>query len=162
MTTRIAGTLALSCVLVACAASPRAATPACERHLVVHVLDVKSAVGQIPVALWSSKETFLRRGDWFAASSSPALAPETVVDLGNIPCGRYAISVFHDRTNAGALRRGLFGVPLDPWAFSAAPTLFGPPAFDRASFVVDEGDEPLVVEVRLVGGTAVPSAESTP
>ncbi len=53
--------------------------------------------------------------------------------------GSYAISIFYDVNDNGELDTSLFGIPKEPTGVSNnAIGKNGPPAFDKASFVVNE------------------------
>ena len=55
--------------------------------------------------------------------------------------GIYAVAAYQDSTDAGHLRRGLFGIPEDPTGFSRNPTLtMGPPSFDRCALRIGTQD----------------------
>ena len=57
----------------------------------------------------------------------------------NIPVGTYAIAVFQDKNGDGKLNKNLFGIPKEPYGFSANKYgKFGPPAFEDVAFDVEE------------------------
>ena len=64
------------------------------------------------------------------------------------PRGQYAAVVYHDVNDNGALDKGRFGIPREPYGFSNdARSPFGPPGFEEASFDVNE--EPLTISIEI-------------
>lgn len=55
--------------------------------------------------------------------------------FADLPPGRYALTVFHDKDGNGKLTANLMGQPTEPYAFSNdARGAFGPPRFEDAAF----------------------------
>lgn len=51
-----------------------------------------------------------------------------------VPCGRYAVSVFHDENGDGEMQRDWLGRPAEGWGVSRdARGRFGPPSFDDSA-----------------------------
>lgn len=90
--------------------------------------------GPIRVALWNSERDFMKDGRWIRAISIPIQNADEGAAFEGLPMGRYAISAFHDSRDAGTLRQGVFGIPIDPWAVSNTGTGPAPPAWRTASF----------------------------
>jgi uncharacterized protein (DUF2141 family) len=42
--------------------------------------------------------------------------------FNQLPVGSFAVAAYHDLNNDGKLNRNLFGVPVEPYAFSKEPT----------------------------------------
>ena len=83
------------------------------------------------------------------AVSVPAGA---TVDLafGEVPKGRYAISLFHDENGNGRLDKKLL-MPSEGYGFSRdAPVRFGPPRFAAAAFAVDGGEQRQTIRMRYM------------
>ena len=113
-------------------AVPASASPAVE----VRVAGVRSAAGQVRVAL-CPRETFLGQG-CAINGAAPARQGTVTVRLPDVPPGTYAAQVFHDEDGSGRLERNLLGVPKQGIGFSRdAPMRFGPPSFDEAAFPVE-------------------------
>jgi uncharacterized protein (DUF2141 family) len=56
-----------------------------------------------------------------------------------VPCGRYAVSVFHDEDGDGEMQRDWLGRPSEGWGVSRdARGRFGPPSFDDSAFEATE------------------------
>lgn len=78
-------------------------------------------------------------------SADPQALRQTVpasvrqLQFGNIPAGRYAVSVFHDE-NANQKLDTLLGIPREGFGFSRNPVIrFGPPRFEKVSIDVSPG-----------------------
>ena len=92
------------------------------------------------------RETFLTspcaHQDWAEA------ALEMSFRFESIPPGEWAVMVWRDPESDGVMRRGIFGVPLEPTAMSRSPrAFFGPPRFDDAK--LDIGAEPVLVRISI-------------
>jgi uncharacterized protein (DUF2141 family) len=78
----------------------------------------------------------------------PAQAPETVLEVHNLPAGEYAVVVLHDENSNKKLDRNWLGKPKEQWGMSNNPHFsHSAPAFGSASFPF-AGDEQLHIELR--------------
>ncbi len=114
-------------------------------------LDQNRGSGPVHVALWNSRESFMRDGEWLRGVSVPIARAAEGVLLSELPEGRYAISAFHDSKAVGALRQGPFGIPLDPWAISNAGSSIIPPAWSLASFELTATNK--IIELDFLHGS---------
>ncbi len=112
-----------------------AANPSLE----VTVTGLTSDAGQVRVALFSNpagwpeqSERALRR----AAVS--VVRGEARVVFEDLPPGRYAVVAFHDQDGDGKLKKGLFGLPKEPWGASNGARGALGPSFDAAAFWLKE------------------------
>ena len=116
----------------------------------VTISPVRSDAGEVLLAVYDSPEQFLKQTRF--AAKTPALSrtgsDSVTITLSNVPAGRYALSVFHDRNGNGQLDRNLMGIPQEPLGFSNGATVrMGPPKFADAAFEV--GEQNLQLEVKL-------------
>lgn len=117
-----------------------------------HGLHPKTDMGKICVALWESSESFMKDGQWVRSAAIPiALANEACV-MSNLPTGTFAVSSFYDVTNCGELRRGGFGIPIDPWAISNGGPPWMPPNWSHACFKVGEGNTTIELDFEHLPG----------
>jgi outer membrane protein len=61
--------------------------------------------------------------------------------IGDVPSGTIAVLVYVDANANGLIDKNFIGIPREVLGLSNNYRPKGPPSFDRASFVVDEGDE---------------------
>lgn len=108
----------------------------------LEVQGIASAEGQVMVAAYADPAQWLR-GKPVAMAMVPASTQREgrlLLTLRDLPEGRVALSVFHDRNGNGRLDQNLMGLPTEPYGFSNNATgNFGPPAFEPASFEVKAG-----------------------
>lgn len=98
---------------------------------------ISSIQGAIRVALYNKPEGFTEPKKAVFLKSVSVESATVLVDL-NVPPGRYAIAVFHDKNNNGVLDKNAFGLPTEAYGFSNnARGRFGPPDFN--SCVVELG-----------------------
>lgn len=105
--------------------------------LTVRIGNIADEDGSVFVALFGSDATFqkeVRHGQQIPAALRGKDGSLRVV-FADLPPGRYALSVFHDRDGNGKLTTNLMGLPTEPYAFSNdAKGAFGPPRFQDAAF----------------------------
>jgi uncharacterized protein (DUF2141 family) len=103
--------------------------------LVIHVGNVKSASGQVMVALYDDAGAFLKRP--VRATQAQADKAGTTLVFHDIAPGDYGFAVFHDTNDNGRMDKNLVGIPTEPIAFSNnARGRMGPPTFDAARLAV--------------------------
>ncbi len=84
----------------------------------------------------------------FTSEDVPAQAPETVVEIHNLPAGEYAVVVLHDENSNKKLDRNWIGKPKEQWGMSKNPHFsHSAPSFGSASFSF-AGDEQLHIGLR--------------
>ena len=106
-----------------------------QNDITVEVLNVPSPEGKISVALYDKEDTFLKFESVYAFASSNAKKGMTQIFLKEIPDGRYAIAIFHDKNGNDELDTNWIGIPKEKVAFSNAKMkLFGPPSFQECAF----------------------------
>lgn len=77
-------------------------------------------------------------------------ATTTRLSFGQVPEGRYAISLVHDENANGKLDKRLM-IPREGFGFSHdAPVMMGPPKFDSAAFPVGATGEHLKIKMRYL------------
>jgi len=112
----------------------------------VAVSNVTSTEGRIHVDICPRAQFLTSDCPYF--TTVPAKIGTTVVVIPNVPPGRYASQVFHDRNSNGKIDRGLFGIPKEPVGFSNdAPIHMAPPRWDVAVFT--HGTEPQHIALKL-------------
>ncbi len=113
--------------------------------LVVKVTNISSNKGDIGVAVFNSKETFL--GKPFVSKSKKAKTGEMVFEM-EVPNGTYTISVMHDINKSGDLDSNFMGMPTEPYGISMdGKSRFGPPSYDDALFTVADKNLKLTIEI---------------
>ncbi len=137
----------LTAALSACAATPVGGPPYRMHPVRVVVEGVRSNVGLLRVGVYADPKTFLKSDGFASGVSIPASQHDVVVSVPEgIPV---VISVFQDLDENEQLRRGLFGIPLEPWGFSGKPSPVGPPVWKACAI---EPAENATVTITLHGG----------
>jgi uncharacterized protein (DUF2141 family) len=103
--------------------------------LVIHVDNVKSASGQVMVALYDNAAAFLKHPA--RAAQAQADKAGTTLVFHDVAPGDYGFAVFHDANGNGRMDKNLMGIPTEPIAFSNnAQGRMGPPTFDAVKLAV--------------------------
>ncbi|KPQ20083.1 MAG: hypothetical protein HLUCCX10_00515 [Algoriphagus marincola HL-49] len=101
----------------------------------------KSDNGLVRVLIFNGSEGF--PGDYtkaFKALSTNLENKRAVINISNLPAGKYAITAYHDENGDGKMSKNPFGYPTDRFGFSNNPKiLFSAPTFEKCLFEIKEG-----------------------
>lgn len=116
--------------------------------LKVTIEEIKTADGQVVIALYDSKKSF--PGDspvkW---ESVTAKKGEVTVQFDDLPPGVYALSVYHDENNNEKLDKNILGIPKESFGFSNnAMGTFGAPSFDDAKVALKDNAMEIVISLK--------------
>lgn len=103
--------------------------------------------GEVRAMLFRDAENFTRRSHGLASFAMVPQNGRVCATFHDLPPGRYAVAVFHDRNGNGTLDSSLFGQPGEPYGFS----VYGgarSPEFDVAAFAVGEPGAAVTVTLR--------------
>lgn len=127
---------------LALAASAGAATAADDgtATLRVTVENLKNSKGQIVIAIFASKDDYLKKPVGEAAVAiRDDLTGET--EFADLTAGTYAVAAYHDKNANGDLDTFLM-VPREDYGFSNdARSLVGPPSFKSAAVELADGEQ---------------------
>ena len=113
----------------------------------VHVTGIEQQKGEIFAGLYDASTW---TGDNFLSAAHVAVTGgEATLHLTAPGPGRYAVKMFHDLDGSGTLSKNLFGIPVEPYAFSNnAAGRMGPPAFGTAAFPVGATGAQQEIQIR--------------
>ncbi len=107
-------------------------------ELKLEIADVKSNEGHLLIALYDNAENFLKKP--VKALRVAAQKNATTVQISDLPVGDYAVVVFHDANNNGALDRNPVGMPIEDYAFgNNAVGVMAAPSFNESKIHLPEG-----------------------
>lgn len=111
-------------------------------QLVVTVTGVPSAGGDVLLGVWDAEGEFLSDRSRRAGMVLPARTGSIRFVLDELPRGRYAISVLHDKDRNGKMTKSFLGWPVEAYGFSNnARGLFSAPDFSDCAFELQEATE---------------------
>lgn len=114
--------------------------------LTVHIDDVKSADGNVMVAVYQA-DTFLKQP--LKGNGAKAATTGNTIVFKDLPEGEYAVAVYHDANSNGKMDSNVLGIPTEDYGFSNnAMGKFGPPKFDAAKFTVPAAGATLRVSLK--------------
>lgn len=102
-------------------------------------LDNPPATGTIVFVLFDSSATFGDLRDPVKVLKQP-LDGRQVYHIDDVPNGEYALMVYHDENENGRIDKNFIGIPTEIIGFSNRYKPKGPPSFNRAAFVLMEGE----------------------
>ncbi|SDE81604.1 DUF2141 domain-containing protein [Rhodospira trueperi] len=112
-------------------------TDAPSATLSLTITDVTSDRGTVHVALYDRPDAFLDKQRMLTGAIVAAQEGKVVIQIPDLPPGRYAVAAYHDENDNGRFDLGLFGIPLEGFGFSRDPGVIPRrPTFDDAAFPV--------------------------
>lgn len=138
----------LACVFSAFA-DTAAGAAAKRADLTVRLEKIRPGQGRLLCLLFDRAECFPESVFCAVASTSTEAAAGAFAVFYDLPYGVYALSVLHDKNGNLRMDRNIFGAPEEGFGFSNNPgTFFGPPSFNRASFVIDGNSPELKIRLK--------------
>jgi uncharacterized protein (DUF2141 family) len=115
--------------------------------LTVDVAGLKDAKGQVMVAVYDRADNFLKQP--MRAAMVAAQAGKVQLVISDLPAGDYAVTVFQDKNDNGALDTNPVGMPIEPYGFSNdAAGHYGPPSFEQARVRLAETGSRTTINLR--------------
>lgn len=103
--------------------------------LVLEVTGLRSVKGLLHYAVYDRAKSFPTRKGRTAMGEPKVTGRTMTVRVPGLKPGIYAIAIFHDENANDEFDQGLFGIPLEDYAFSNNATgFFSAPTFESASF----------------------------
>ena len=100
----------------------------------VSIHNVCSGEGVLIICITDSAEEFLENC-LTVKTIRVAAKGDFKIQFKDLPFGRYAISLFHDKNANNMLDKRFFGIPKEDFGFSNNPSMgFGPPDFEDCAF----------------------------
>lgn len=104
----------------------------------IRVHGLRQDEGSVLINLFVSAETWSSEVPDKVVTIAP-LKGATAVATIDLPPGNYAFFLYHDEDGSGELKRGAFGLPAEPYAFSNNVHIgFSKPSFEKLKFEVTE------------------------
>lgn len=105
-----------------------------ESRLVVNLLGVRDATGNLRASLYRESDTFRKEDKAVKVISLPAAKGDAKLVFTGLPPGRYAVMAYHDDNldQKLNLRFGMF--PTEGYGLSNNPKVMGPPKFADSAF----------------------------
>lgn len=108
----------------------------------VKVDNIENQKGKMYIGLFNKAKGFREVSKTFKQTSMQIDAKSLHYTFRDLPQGTYAISVFHDENNNGALDTNLIGIPKENYGFSNnIRHLMRATSFDEAKFVLKKNTQ---------------------
>lgn len=129
--------------LGACSASGAA-------EVIVRISGLVEPLGQVGCSLFASADGFPMDNSGARNLWLPAEAQGVTCRFADVPAGRYAVSVGHDRNGNKRVDTNFVGLPTEQWGVSnnARPTLRAP-RFDEAAIKVAGDVQDVVIDIKV-------------
>jgi len=117
--------------------------------LVVKFNGMSSNEGKVIIALCNSDANYKNHKSPFIGKQIPINNNTAVIEFEDLPFGDYAIKAFHDEDANDDLNTNIFGIPVEDYGFSNnARSMFGPPSWQDAKFVMNDDDKVVEIEIK--------------
>lgn len=115
----------------------------------VTINGIENNTGVIQIGLYNSSDSFAKYELLYMGVAPKADKEGVSHTFKDLPSGTYAIAVWHDENEDKSMNKNLFGAPSERYGFSNNVFgSFGPPKFEKASFIVKSGKK-TAVEITL-------------
>lgn len=121
----------------------------CSGDLKMIVTGLKNSDGQIKFDLDNSKVTFKPQKNGppaFRKGRSPITDKRVEYIFKDIPCGEYAVKLYHDENMNQDFDKFL-KIPKEEYGFSNCKGCILPPSFDKAKFLFDKEHPTVTIEL---------------
>jgi uncharacterized protein (DUF2141 family) len=107
--------------------------PAWSADLDLRIDNVKEAVGDLMVGIYSNAEDYRKAA--VKTIKTPASGNPVAIRIPGLGAGDYAVAIYHDRNGNHKLDSNLLGIPKEPYGFSGTGrNLAGPATWEQAKF----------------------------
>jgi uncharacterized protein (DUF2141 family) len=114
----------------------------------VKISGFESDLGDCWFALDNSKEVYESKGSVFIGRILPIINRSVYIKLDSLEYGKYAIRVFHDENSNGKIDLNFLGIPIEDYGYSNnAIAWFGPPRWEKASFIFNQSEMQVEISV---------------
>ena len=119
-----------------------------DARLTIHIQGVLAKGGLVRLGLYD-RMSYDKAGEPVASADVTAKADETVITLGGIAPGDYAIETYQDVNANDKMDQSLIGLPQEPYGFSRdARPLLSRPGFDAVKITLAPGENSQTLHLR--------------
>lgn len=117
--------------------------------LTVTIADLDKKGGELHVSLYNEARWPNDDATPIVDAIVPAVIPETIVVMKDVPPGVYGVKCYQDANRNGKIDRNFLGIPLERYGFSrdARPVL-SEPEFNRTKFTVAPGENAIAIHLQ--------------
>lgn len=122
----------------------------CSGDLKMIVTGLKNSNGQIKFDLDNNENTFKPKEGGpsaFTKGRSPIKDNKVEYVFKNIPCGDYAVKLYHDENMNQDLDKNFIGIPKEQYGFSNCKGCTLPPSWEKAKFHFDKEHPSINIEL---------------
>lgn len=122
----------------------------CKGDLKMIVTGLDSDDGQIKFDLDNAADTFKPKENGkpaFAKGRSPIKDKRVEYIFKDVPCGEYAIKLYHDANMNQTLDKNFIKIPKEQYGFSNCKDCVLPPSWEKAKFLFDKEHTTITIEL---------------
>lgn len=118
----------------------------CQMVLTIEISKLEKSSGTIFIGLFDNAQSFPREGKAYRDIRLKAVAPTTTTSI-ELPCGTYAIALYHDCNNNGKCDTNFLGIPNEGYGFSNnVKPKFAAPTFKQTAFELNS-DKTVIINL---------------
>ena len=106
--------------------------------LALQVDQITKTKGVMMIALYNSADSYKSDKNVFKGQKVVVTKDTLGVNFGDVPAGDYAIKLYQDENENGAIDINTVGMPTEGYGFSNNGGAMGQPSFDEAKFSVTD------------------------
>ncbi len=135
------------CLLIILARASGAFAQPGSATLKVTVSGYEGRQGEVMLALYNTKDSFLEKPVRMMRQKASAGSIELVIN--ELEPGGYGIAVYLDENNNQKLNKNIVGIPKEPYGFSnGVRAKLAPPSFDATKIQVSDGENVTAIELK--------------
>ncbi len=113
----------------------------------ITISGIEKQQGYLRIGLYANSQSYLKKSLHYK-DVKVLDKDQYVVSFKDISWGTYVVSIYHDINENKILDTNFLKIPKEPYGFSQNPrTTFGPPSFDKASFVHNNSSTQIEIEL---------------
>lgn len=117
--------------------------------LVITIENIKEPKGLLIVALFNSRETYLKKD--FRSQKIDVKDEKQEIIFDQLPEGEYSVSIIYDKNRNGELDTNFMGIPTEGFGFSRKSMgTFGAPSYDATKVKVDGDTLQLAIPLKYL------------
>ena len=118
-------------------------------QLIIKFNGMSSNNGNVKIALCNSDANYKDHKSPFIGKSISINKNTATIEFEDLPFGEYAIKAFHDADANNDLNTNILGIPVEDYGFSNnARSLFGPPSWQDAKFILNDDGKVVEIEIK--------------
>lgn len=112
------------------------------------ITNIKTLKGNIEIGIYNDPESFPKKGKHYKTITKKVIGNEMSFFIKDLPKGKYAIALYHDKNSDKVCNLNFLGIPKEPYGFSQNfKPVFSKPSFSDCKINVSKN---VSVKIKLI------------